>query len=249
MILTTTANDIIADIPTRNLGSTLHEDEPRSFLTFVARQANPSPFNPVEAETDDDSTSGNTKKALEYLFISLAILVVGALLYRSMIIRAKRKQLRAAGFYHNSEGESHYGPRRGQMPMFDPYDSQSYPPRWGAMPAAHLNPTGQTVRRTRAEDIDAGGRRIGDRNAELDHGRLGDKDALPAYDMNGGPPKYVDIQSAPHQSADGTGVPTRPAASTTGIPDTVPPTVNSGQPGELREVSSEDPHLFPLPRR
>ena len=58
------------------------------------------------------------------------------------------------------------------------------------LPPAYI---GRNTRRTRAADVDANGRRA--TNAELDHdGELGDKDALPAYDSYGGPPKYFEIE-------------------------------------------------------
>lgn len=45
-----------------------------------------------------------------------------------------------------------------------------------------------------AMDIDAGGRRLGARGLQSDHdGVLDDKDVLPAYDVSGGPPKYIEL--------------------------------------------------------
>jgi hypothetical protein len=72
-----------------------------------------------------------------------------------------------------------------------PLPGQPYPePFLTGFPPAYI---GHRTRRTRAADIGAGGRRIA--TAEFDHdGELGDKDALPAYDSYGGPPKYFELE-------------------------------------------------------
>lgn len=73
-------------------------------------------------------------------------------------------------------------------------DRQSYPaypdPFLRVIPAAYIHPPS---RRTRARDIDSGGRRQ-DIPTEMDHdGNLGANDPLPAYDNFGGPPKYFEL--------------------------------------------------------
>ncbi|KAF9039994.1 hypothetical protein BJ165DRAFT_1494882 [Panaeolus papilionaceus] len=228
----TTVNDIMARIPS-NFG-VVEEKLWSSSTTLVARQAGPSPDS--DQGNNDDSPGRSTKRALEYLFISIALLVLFVLVYRSFIIRARRNRSNNVGLYH-PEGNDSYGPRR-PAPAFDPYNPQSYPPRWGAFPNAHLNPNGQVIRPTRAGDIDAGGRRIGDQNVELDYGQLGDKEALPAYDTNGGPPRYADVQRfAPAPVAGSNGV-------NTGIPGSASP-----PPSGQTLSGPNDPQLFPLPRR
>jgi len=72
------------------------------------------------------------------------------------------------------------------------------------LPPAYI---GCSTRRTRAADIDTSGRRL--TTAELDHdGELGDKDALPAYDSYGGPPKYFEMEM--HTRLFGSGSASRP---------------------------------------
>lgn len=62
----------------------------------------------------------------------------------------------------------------------------SYDTHLAALPVAHTRHS----RRTRAADIDNHGRRLG--GGEYDE--EGDKDALPAYDIVGGPPKYTELE-------------------------------------------------------
>lgn len=75
-------------------------------------------------------------------------------------------------------------------------DGQPYPPYpdpyLPGFPAAYMS---HNRRRTRATDTDPRGRRLGDIAVESDHdGELGIKDALPAYDNSGGPPKYLESE-------------------------------------------------------
>jgi hypothetical protein len=56
-----------------------------------------------------------------------------------------------------------------------------------------LHPTRSNARQVRAMDTDQAGRRIDDGVFSNDHdGDLGDRDILPAYDISGGPPRYVE---------------------------------------------------------
>ena len=72
-----------------------------------------------------------------------------------------------------------------------PLPGQVYPePLLTRLPPAYLQ---HRTRHVRAADVDSSGRRAA--TTELDHGvELGDKDALPAYDNHGGPPKYFELE-------------------------------------------------------
>lgn len=83
----------------------------------------------------------------------------------------------------------HNGPRTSGI--HPPLPGQLYPePLLTGFPPAYLQ---HSTRRIRAVDVDSSGRRAV--TTQLDYDReLGDKDALPAYDIYGGPPKYFELE-------------------------------------------------------
>lgn len=104
---------------------------------------------------------------------------------------------------------------------------QSYPahpdPFLREIPAAYIQPPS---RRTRARDIDSGGRRQ-DVPTDMDHdGNLGANDTLPAYDNYGGPPKYFELDTLSRNRPPQSGITQRPAGSWENINITSP--LNAG---------------------
>lgn len=67
------------------------------------------------------------------------------------------------------------------------------------IPPTPSYPTQPTRTRTRALDIDTRGRRLGSTPLrENDHDEnLTDKDVLPAYELGGRPPRYVEVAAPP----------------------------------------------------
>jgi hypothetical protein len=65
-------------------------------------------------------------------------------------------------------------------------------PTFSPLPISYRRAT----RRTTAADVDAGGRRGGERDRDVDYGsgHCDDKDMLPAYEGEGGPPKYAELE-------------------------------------------------------
>jgi len=99
------------------------------------------------------------------------------------------------------------------------------------VPAAYL---GAGNIRTQAPDIDGSGRRAGGGTTEFDHGGyLGDKDVLPAYEVLGSPPKYIDFQM--HSGLVGLG-----ALGGTREQNTTPDTTDTSSPTEQRQVEESD---------
>ncbi|KAF8153854.1 hypothetical protein B0H34DRAFT_799791 [Crassisporium funariophilum] len=201
---------------------------PEFFLTLGVRapQATPtsavvtntSPFfpDPSAPPASDGKKGGLAKSVLEYLFLGVALIVVASIILRRITKMKRRSQPITAFFTSNTDlptsAQRYGGPRQfprttGIPPMR--YDGQNYPlypdVHLTGIPAAYMGPS---ARRTRAADVDANGRRLGDRAVELDHdGELGDKDMLPAYDNFGGPPKYVDLEMQPRLPVVGSGAP------------------------------------------
>jgi len=87
----------------------------------------------------------------------------------------------------------HSFPRTGQIHSSNP-NSLLYPyypyPSIANPPSAYIH----SSRRTRAADLDQGGRRLGGGGANDHDGEPDDKDVLPVYDTVGGPPKYIESE-------------------------------------------------------
>jgi len=136
-----------------------------------------------------------TKSILEWLFLVIALILITTILTcRSFQLRRQNRSLKE--FFSLSQpssslpatGRPRRVPRTTGLPtLHDPYRPISlthamlYPPPTPLPSVYHSN-----WRRTHAADTDAGGRRAG--GPEDDH-----KDALPAYDNVGGPPKYMEL--------------------------------------------------------
>ncbi|KAF9477423.1 hypothetical protein BDN70DRAFT_110365 [Pholiota conissans] len=139
------------------------------------------------------------KSILEYIFLGIALLIVTLIILRRFIILKRRNQPYTAFFRPDTPiiRLQHV-----QRPPLSPNNISNYTIASAAhrhdldghlsrYPAAYF---GQGQRRTHAHDIDTSGRRLGN-TTFLDHdGELGDKDALPAYDNVGGPPKYNELE-------------------------------------------------------
>jgi len=160
----------------------------------------PTTFHTAKAQPSNQ-TGGLAKSVLEYLFLSVALLIVGCTVFRRLV-KFKRTHKPLRTFFHPENAttspshlRAHSYPRTtGLPPIYN--DGRPYPPYpdhfLTGFPPVYL---GHTGRRTNAGDVDARGRRLADRTVELDHdGELGDKDALPAYEVYGGPPKYIELE-------------------------------------------------------
>ncbi|KAF8890792.1 hypothetical protein CPB84DRAFT_1389624 [Gymnopilus junonius] len=174
--------------------------------TTSSTAANASPFFPdpstFHAPQSSNQTGGLAKSVLEYLFLSVALLIVGCTVFRR-VVKLKRTHQPLRTFFQAENGRenpsllrSRSYPRTTGLPPVTNNDRRPYPPYpdpfLTGFPPVHL---GHSARRTTAGDIDDRGRRLADRTVELDHDQgLGDKDALPAYELYGGPPKYVELE-------------------------------------------------------
>lgn len=113
---------------------------------------------------------------------------------------------------HDISPNNDIGPRSFPRTTGIPPISRDMPypePHLSGFPSAYLSLALRRPREPiRATDVDANGRRVHDPAIELDHdGMLTDKDALPAYDNYGGPPKYmeIDLTAPPRASVVGNG--------------------------------------------
>jgi hypothetical protein len=186
---------------------TIHELRIRApQATTSPELANTSPFFPepstLRPAGSSNESGGLAKSVLEYLFLALALIIVTSIILRRLT-RLKRMNQPISTFFHSDNdypNTSHIRtprnfPRTTGLPPLS-RDGLPYPPypdpHLTGFPAVYL---GRNTRRTNAQDIDASGRRVVAQSVELDHGgELGDKDALPAYDHYGGPPKYVELE-------------------------------------------------------
>ncbi|TFK65293.1 hypothetical protein BDN72DRAFT_204507 [Pluteus cervinus] len=160
-----------------------------------------------------DTKPSMAKAILEYLFLSIAVLLVGSIIIRRLLaLRAQNRPLYHFFYARDPSSPPHY--THHHAPGFAP---QSLPPLpTSYLSSSHLTPptsaylgNGLThpdrntpphaTRRTTAADIDDSGRRgvVGSSlGANQEHdwdGWLTDRDALPAYDVFGGPPKYAEV--------------------------------------------------------
>ncbi|KAJ3503789.1 hypothetical protein NLJ89_g8277 [Agrocybe chaxingu] len=173
--------------------------------------SSPSPSPSQPAEDDSNNEGGLAKAVLEYLFLGVALAIILAIIYRRLR-NLKRANQPASSFFNfhpsnsstTSRGSRTF-PRTTGIPTVNIGQPYPYPdPLLADIPTAY---TGYVSRRTRAADIDASGRRVGDRHAELDHdGGLDDKDVLPAYEHFGGPPKYNELEMQARLSSVGNGI-------------------------------------------
>ncbi|KAH7882672.1 hypothetical protein F5I97DRAFT_1931282 [Phlebopus sp. FC_14] len=123
-----------------------------------------------------DTTDNQT--VLQHLYfiiaVSAALLLVAARLY---VLRRRNRPI--SDFFILGRGNPR--PEDGLS-----YGS-SYQPSRSGVPLAPIPPAYRPDRRVRAADVDADGRRL-----SPDDGDWDGKDALPAYDKIGGPPKYIE---------------------------------------------------------
>ncbi|TFK33095.1 hypothetical protein BDQ12DRAFT_691607 [Crucibulum laeve] len=202
---------------------------------------NTTPFfpDPTDVPTNDETKArGNlAKTVLEYLFLSVAIILTVFIIFRRCIV-LKREKKPVTQFFNVDRNEdrrinsSRNFPRTTGLPPVQHDGSGPYAfypsPYLTAVPTSYAG----NGRRVRAFDIGEGGRRVGGGG---DYDTLSDKDLLPAYDNIGGPPKYQELEL---QVCGGTrmGGDER-AASTTETPAAV--TLPIGGDAELRHEQIE----------
>ncbi|KAF8963243.1 hypothetical protein BDZ97DRAFT_1919917 [Flammula alnicola] len=156
----------------------------------------------LPADQLNGDRSGLAKSILEYLFLAIALIIVTSMILRRLTA-LKRTNQPYRSFFNMNGNYPTTSPNRGLLSFpratglhpVNPDARRPYPPypnpHLAGFPAAYL---GHSIRRTHAQDIDASGRGIGN-STDLDvDGELGDKDALPAYDNYGGPPKYIELE-------------------------------------------------------
>ncbi|PBK68276.1 hypothetical protein ARMSODRAFT_958392 [Armillaria solidipes] len=145
-------------------------------MIIAIRQTTSGPTSTVSAAAEatdgaslgSNSSNGAAKSILEWLFLALVcILILSVISRRMMQLKARRVPVSRFFRFHRS-----VSPSRG-FPVATPGYTL---PQLSDIPMAYHPPT-----RTRAAGI-----------AQEDRG---DKDALPAYDKAGSPPKYVEIES------------------------------------------------------
>ncbi|KIM42043.1 hypothetical protein M413DRAFT_445221 [Hebeloma cylindrosporum] len=186
---------------------TLKAREPQATLTVDPTATNITPsiadstLQPSPPSNNSNSKSELTKTVVEYLFLGVAVLIVASIILRRLMRLKRANQPYSAFFSLNSthpSAQSQGGrnfPRTTGLPP--PIPGQPYPePHLSGFPPAYLQYSSRGIR---AGDVDSRGRRAA--TMELDHdGELGDKDALPAYDVSGGPPKYLELEMQARQT-------------------------------------------------
>ncbi|KIJ64239.1 hypothetical protein HYDPIDRAFT_40467 [Hydnomerulius pinastri MD-312] len=121
----------------------------------------------------------NNQSIFQHIYFIIAVVVALVLVAARLYILRRRNRPISEFFTINGANPYSYGSR--------PEHGSSYQPRTG-VPLAPMPAAYRPDRRVRAADTDAGGRRLGP-DAE---GDWEGKDALPAYDNIGGPPKYIE---------------------------------------------------------
>jgi len=198
--------------------------------------------HPTNSQNSIGGSQTLSKSVLEYIFLSVLIVIILCVIFRTIWVRQRRQSFPAS--------------RRNRRPVeLQPLhpDGQAYPAYPREIPAAYIHPS----RRTRAHDIDSSGRRQ-DIPTEMDHdGDLGANDTLPAYDTSGGPPKYFEVDTLGRNRPAQSGITQGPDASWENInisssenpgPNTPPGTTHAAQASQrltppYYENSSSDESL------
>lgn len=141
------------------------------------------------SDDQNNGPQGLPKSVLEYIFLAVAVFVlICIILRRCLILRTGRGRLRQGTFQHSASHRCRNFLRPVELRPLHP-DGQPYPTYPDSylreIPAAYQSPS----RRTRARDVDSGGRR---QDIPSEDGGLGAND-LPAYEYSGGPPKYFEL--------------------------------------------------------
>jgi len=131
----------------------------------------------------DSNDESSNKSVFQHVYFIVAIAIALLLVvWRLAILRRNNRPV--SEFFSIVP----YGARR--LPPSQTYNP-SYQPGYAA-PLTPLPAAYRPDRRVRAADTDAGGRRLG----IPEDGDWDAKDALPAYDNVGGPPKYIEAARA-----------------------------------------------------
>ena len=174
--------------------------------------SNTAPLFPEPTSSPNkDNGRDFAKPLLEYVLLGVGVfLILSLILKRVMRFRQSNHPLTFTSFLTASPARPPTSsnplarrptyPRTHALHEVPPYPSyDNYPA--AAYPAYPVESHGRYPRyHTRALDIGAGGRRLGGGED------LTDKDVLPAYDLAGGPPKYVEMYggAGPGPGAPGT---------------------------------------------
>ncbi|KAF5393489.1 hypothetical protein D9757_000468 [Collybiopsis confluens] len=191
----------------------------------------------TDSDTSDSSPSSFTKNVLQWLLIGVALLVVISVI-RKRFTTLRRNGLHISSFFstnsidddirrNNTTATTHLTARSRSRPSRFPssfssslshYDLANVPTAYNPFAtysSIDPNPLRNVESRTRttttttcAADIGQGGRRQGGGPSDYD-GQLGDKDELPAYDKDGGPPGYINVVPILPSSQPQAGAPTQ----------------------------------------
>ncbi|KAF8884502.1 hypothetical protein BD779DRAFT_1801684 [Infundibulicybe gibba] len=215
--------------------------EPTTTMTTTTNTPffpDPSTLTPPSQSPSPQSPSNNlAKSVLEYLFLAVVIILAGCVVARRFH-RLKQSGQPLSHFFTLSRSDNDHLNRTGHYHglSYNPHHLPHYRYRTAGSPLAPLPLVYGASRRTRAADIDEGGRRLpGSGINEYDHDVLSDKDVLPAYDNIGGPPKYADLTGASE--------PPEPVRSASLSPDPVHPADDSLPPRPEAAVHANAPRL------
>ncbi|EDQ99939.1 uncharacterized protein LACBIDRAFT_315125 [Laccaria bicolor S238N-H82] len=191
----------------------LDRRQPR-LLDFRAPHASPYSIEIKSRQNPDSTTnmpnpltSGNSNNQLKtvIVFVMLAVALLGLATFVIRRFRNKRP-VTTNHFFNVGQHYSAFLPPSGPSISYPiatgmpPLLPRSFPlnrhpePRHTAVPAVYLG-SGQHINSAYVSD----GWRMIESLRLSPHVRLGDKDALPAYDKTGGPPNYVDLNAMPIQ--------------------------------------------------
>ncbi|KAJ3797153.1 hypothetical protein GGU11DRAFT_785770 [Lentinula aff. detonsa] len=182
------------------------EATPTISLNSILSVTSPSSTSSTASSTSSTDINSNpatqvlTKNLLEWLFLAMAVLVVGSVIHRRIYV-LKRNGLSIGSFFSARNPCRNIGsnprPTRAFPSTFSSslsaYDLANVPTAYNPFATSYASPSPhhRTHIQTRAMDIGPGGRRGG--GMRNDHSESGDqKDTLPAYDKAGSPPGYTD---------------------------------------------------------
>ncbi|KAJ3993872.1 hypothetical protein F5050DRAFT_1778753 [Lentinula boryana] len=175
---------------------------PTSILSVTSPSTSSTASSTSSTDLDSNpATQVLTKNLLEWLFLAMAVLVVGSVIHRRIYV-LKRNGLSIGLFFSTRNRCRNIGtnprPTRPFPSTFgsslSAYDLANVPTAYNPFATSYSSPSPhhRTHIQTRAMDIGPGGRR-GRGGMRNDHSETGDqKDTLPAYDKAGSPPGYTD---------------------------------------------------------
>lgn len=174
-----------------------------SYFIEIKPMQNPDSTANISDPLTSSSSSNQLKTVIEYVMLAVALFGLVAFVIRRF--RNKRPAT-TSHFFNVGQHYSAFLPPGGPSLSYPratgipPLLPKSFPlnrhpePRHTTVPAVYLG-SGRHINSAYVSD----GWRMVESLGLRPHVRLGDKDALPAYDKSGGPPNYVDLDAMPNQ--------------------------------------------------